>query len=114
MPRGRRKGGNKEKVFGCDLLEHLNASSQESKWIYSDPICMRYFSSYPHTNQWYVVVCRDVPQFLWSYDAAVSLWSTTASWMESTDYLESHPTYRNSGAFHVFPQNKNKTVIPST
>uniref|UniRef100_A0A3Q4BXT6 Rho-GAP domain-containing protein n=1 Tax=Mola mola TaxID=94237 RepID=A0A3Q4BXT6_MOLML len=23
------KGGNKEKVFGCDLLEHLNASSHE-------------------------------------------------------------------------------------
>lgn len=29
MRRVRRKGGNKEKVFGCDLLEHLNASSQE-------------------------------------------------------------------------------------
>uniref|UniRef100_A0A3Q2WHH1 Rho-GAP domain-containing protein n=1 Tax=Haplochromis burtoni TaxID=8153 RepID=A0A3Q2WHH1_HAPBU len=25
----RRKGGNKEKVFGCDLLEHLNTSGQE-------------------------------------------------------------------------------------
>uniref|UniRef100_A0A3B4TQ08 Rho-GAP domain-containing protein n=1 Tax=Seriola dumerili TaxID=41447 RepID=A0A3B4TQ08_SERDU len=25
----RGKGGNKEKVFGCDLLEHLTASSQE-------------------------------------------------------------------------------------
>lgn len=32
MRRVRRKGGNKEKVFGCDLLEHLNASSQEGKW----------------------------------------------------------------------------------
>lgn len=32
MRRVRRKGGNKEKVFGCDLLEHLNASSQESEW----------------------------------------------------------------------------------
>ncbi|KAG8013830.1 Rho GTPase-activating protein 30 [Nibea albiflora] len=31
MRRVRRKGANKEKVFGCDLLEHLNASSQESK-----------------------------------------------------------------------------------
>ncbi|CAB1426925.1 unnamed protein product [Pleuronectes platessa] len=29
MRRVRRRGGNKEKVFGCDLLEHLNASSQE-------------------------------------------------------------------------------------
>nr|XP_046263817.1 rho GTPase-activating protein 30 isoform X2 [Scatophagus argus] len=29
MRRVRRKGGNKEKVFGCDLLDHLNASSQE-------------------------------------------------------------------------------------
>ncbi|XP_029971690.1 rho GTPase-activating protein 30 isoform X2 [Salarias fasciatus] len=29
MRRVRRKGGNKEKVFGCDLLEHLNASSQQ-------------------------------------------------------------------------------------
>ncbi|XP_056149828.1 uncharacterized protein si:dkeyp-68b7.12 [Lampris incognitus] len=29
MRRVRRKGGNKEKVFGCDLLEHLAASSQE-------------------------------------------------------------------------------------
>ncbi|CAN9503030.1 unnamed protein product [Ophioblennius macclurei] len=29
MRRNRRKGGNKEKVFGCDLLEHLNASCQE-------------------------------------------------------------------------------------
>ncbi|XP_017266337.1 rho GTPase-activating protein 30 isoform X2 [Kryptolebias marmoratus] len=29
MKRVRRKGGNKEKVFGCDLLEHLTTSSQE-------------------------------------------------------------------------------------
>ncbi|XP_058496696.1 rho GTPase-activating protein 30 [Solea solea] len=29
MRRVRRRGGNKDKVFGCDLLEHLNASSQE-------------------------------------------------------------------------------------
>ncbi|XP_056913630.1 uncharacterized protein si:dkeyp-68b7.12 isoform X2 [Takifugu flavidus] len=29
MRRVRKKGTNKEKVFGCDLLEHLNASSQE-------------------------------------------------------------------------------------
>ncbi|XP_038135349.1 rho GTPase-activating protein 30 isoform X2 [Cyprinodon tularosa] len=29
MRRVRRKGGNKEKVFGCDLLEHLTTSSQE-------------------------------------------------------------------------------------
>lgn len=31
MRRVRRKGGSKEKVFGCDLLEHLNASSQEGE-----------------------------------------------------------------------------------
>lgn len=35
MRRVRRKGGHKDKVFGCDLLEHLNASSQESKWAAS-------------------------------------------------------------------------------
>ncbi|KAI4881682.1 hypothetical protein NFI96_031336 [Prochilodus magdalenae] len=29
MKRGRRKGGNKDKVFGCDLLEHLAATHQE-------------------------------------------------------------------------------------
>ncbi|XP_029381592.1 rho GTPase-activating protein 31 [Echeneis naucrates] len=29
MRRVRKRGGNKEKVFGCDLLEHLTASSQE-------------------------------------------------------------------------------------
>ncbi|KAI1901210.1 hypothetical protein AGOR_G00031950 [Albula goreensis] len=29
MRRGRRKGASKDKVFGCDLLEHLAASSQE-------------------------------------------------------------------------------------
>ncbi|XP_026168959.1 rho GTPase-activating protein 30 isoform X2 [Mastacembelus armatus] len=29
MRRVRRKGGNKEKVFGCDLLEHLTTSCQE-------------------------------------------------------------------------------------
>ncbi|XP_068604914.1 rho GTPase-activating protein 30 [Brachionichthys hirsutus] len=29
MRRVRRRGGHKEKVFGCDLLVHLNASSQE-------------------------------------------------------------------------------------
>ncbi|XP_055359710.1 LOW QUALITY PROTEIN: rho GTPase-activating protein 30-like [Betta splendens] len=29
MRRVRRRGGNKEKVFGCDLLEHLTASSHE-------------------------------------------------------------------------------------
>ncbi|XP_050992324.1 rho GTPase-activating protein 30 [Labeo rohita] len=29
MRRGRRKGGSRDKVFGCDLLEHLNATSQE-------------------------------------------------------------------------------------
>ncbi|XP_066512976.1 rho GTPase-activating protein 30-like isoform X2 [Hoplias malabaricus] len=29
MKRGRRKGGSKDKVFGCDLLEHLNATNQE-------------------------------------------------------------------------------------
>ncbi|XP_061587881.1 rho GTPase-activating protein 30 [Cololabis saira] len=29
MRRNRRRGGNKEKVFGCDLLEHLATSCQE-------------------------------------------------------------------------------------
>ncbi|KAJ8272835.1 hypothetical protein GJAV_G00093980 [Gymnothorax javanicus] len=29
MRRGRRKGASKDKVFGCDLLEHLAASNQE-------------------------------------------------------------------------------------
>ncbi|RVE61164.1 hypothetical protein OJAV_G00168060 [Oryzias javanicus] len=29
MRRVRKRGGNKEKVFGCDLLEHLNTSGQE-------------------------------------------------------------------------------------
>ncbi|XP_062384872.1 apoptotic chromatin condensation inducer in the nucleus [Sardina pilchardus] len=29
MRRVRRKGGNKEKVFGCDLMEHLNTTGQE-------------------------------------------------------------------------------------
>ncbi|KAG2457747.1 RHG30 protein, partial [Polypterus senegalus] len=27
--RGKRKGGNKERVFGCDLLEHLQSSGQD-------------------------------------------------------------------------------------
>ncbi|KAF4076483.1 hypothetical protein AMELA_G00215530 [Ameiurus melas] len=29
MKRGRRKGGSKDKVFGCDLMEHLAATNQE-------------------------------------------------------------------------------------
>ncbi|XP_053342868.1 rho GTPase-activating protein 30 [Clarias gariepinus] len=29
MKRGRRKGGSKDKVFGCDLVEHLTATSQD-------------------------------------------------------------------------------------
>ncbi|XP_051557438.1 rho GTPase-activating protein 30-like [Myxocyprinus asiaticus] len=29
MRRGRRKGGSREKVFGCDLLEHLTSTAQE-------------------------------------------------------------------------------------
>uniref|UniRef100_A0AAR2M4N6 Rho-GAP domain-containing protein n=1 Tax=Pygocentrus nattereri TaxID=42514 RepID=A0AAR2M4N6_PYGNA len=29
MKRGRRKGGSKDKVFGCDLQEHLTATNQE-------------------------------------------------------------------------------------
>ncbi|XP_076847546.1 uncharacterized protein LOC143493194 [Brachyhypopomus gauderio] len=29
MKRGRRKGGSKDKVFGCDLLEHLASTNQE-------------------------------------------------------------------------------------
>lgn len=32
MKRVRRKGGNKEKVFGCDLMEHLTTTGQESKY----------------------------------------------------------------------------------
>uniref|UniRef100_A0A673H4W7 Rho-GAP domain-containing protein n=1 Tax=Sinocyclocheilus rhinocerous TaxID=307959 RepID=A0A673H4W7_9TELE len=30
MRRGRRKGGSRDKVFGCDLLEHLNSTGQET------------------------------------------------------------------------------------
>ncbi|XP_043072643.1 rho GTPase-activating protein 31 [Puntigrus tetrazona] len=29
MRRGRRKGGSRDKVFGCDLLEHLSSTGQE-------------------------------------------------------------------------------------
>uniref|UniRef100_A0A672T6I2 Rho GTPase-activating protein 30-like n=1 Tax=Sinocyclocheilus grahami TaxID=75366 RepID=A0A672T6I2_SINGR len=29
MRRGRRKGGNRDKVFGCNLLEHLNSTGQD-------------------------------------------------------------------------------------
>uniref|UniRef100_A0A9J8A591 Si:dkeyp-68b7.12 n=1 Tax=Cyprinus carpio carpio TaxID=630221 RepID=A0A9J8A591_CYPCA len=29
MRRGRRKGGSRDKVFGCDLLEHLNSTGQD-------------------------------------------------------------------------------------
>uniref|UniRef100_A0A9J7XFS9 Si:dkeyp-68b7.12 n=1 Tax=Cyprinus carpio carpio TaxID=630221 RepID=A0A9J7XFS9_CYPCA len=29
MRRGRKKGGNRDKVFGCDLLEHLNSTGQD-------------------------------------------------------------------------------------
>ncbi|XP_051990011.1 uncharacterized protein LOC127649109 isoform X2 [Xyrauchen texanus] len=29
MRRGRKKGGSREKVFGCDLLEHLTSTAQE-------------------------------------------------------------------------------------
>ncbi|XP_073704471.1 uncharacterized protein [Garra rufa] len=29
MRRGRKKAGSRDKVFGCDLLEHLNATAQE-------------------------------------------------------------------------------------
>ncbi|TNN38949.1 hypothetical protein EYF80_050875 [Liparis tanakae] len=36
MRRVRRKIVNKEKVFGCDLMEHLNASSQESDLMVSE------------------------------------------------------------------------------
>ncbi|XP_073346587.1 LOW QUALITY PROTEIN: rho GTPase-activating protein 30 [Pagrus major] len=44
MRRVRRKGGNKEKVFGCDLLEHLNASSQEI------PLVLRCCSEFVETH----------------------------------------------------------------
>ena len=33
MKRGRRKGGSKDKVFGCDLQEHLAATNQESEYL---------------------------------------------------------------------------------
>ncbi|KAE8290583.1 Rho GTPase-activating protein 30 Rho-type GTPase-activating protein 30 [Larimichthys crocea] len=44
MRRVRRKGANKEKVFGCDLLEHLNASSQEI------PLVLRSCSEFVETH----------------------------------------------------------------
>ncbi|XP_041658235.1 rho GTPase-activating protein 30 [Cheilinus undulatus] len=44
MRRNRRKGGNKEKVFGCDLLDHLNASSQEI------PLVLRCCSEFVEKN----------------------------------------------------------------
>uniref|UniRef100_A0A8C4DXL5 Si:dkeyp-68b7.12 n=1 Tax=Dicentrarchus labrax TaxID=13489 RepID=A0A8C4DXL5_DICLA len=44
MRRVRRKVGNKEKVFGCDLLEHLNASSQEI------PLVLRCCSEFVETH----------------------------------------------------------------
>nr|XP_023646871.1 rho GTPase-activating protein 30-like [Paramormyrops kingsleyae]XP_023646872.1 rho GTPase-activating protein 30-like [Paramormyrops kingsleyae] len=40
MRRGKRKAGNRDKVFGCDLLEHLAASSQEI------PLVLRYCSEF--------------------------------------------------------------------
>ncbi|KAM6919204.1 uncharacterized protein FYW49_008723 [Xenentodon cancila] len=40
MRRVRRKGGNKEKVFGCDLLEHLAASCHEI------PLVLRFCSEF--------------------------------------------------------------------
>ncbi|KAM9322614.1 uncharacterized protein KZ484_020765 [Pholidichthys leucotaenia] len=44
MRRVRRRGGNKEKVFGCDLLEHLNASGQEI------PVVLRCCSEFVEQN----------------------------------------------------------------
>ncbi|XP_023120537.2 rho GTPase-activating protein 30 isoform X1 [Amphiprion ocellaris] len=44
MRRVRRKGGNKEKVFGCDLLEHLTVSSQEI------PLVLRCCSEFVEQN----------------------------------------------------------------
>ncbi|XP_060901338.1 rho GTPase-activating protein 30 [Labrus mixtus] len=44
MRRVRRKGGHKEKVFGCDLLEHLSASSQEI------PLVLRCCSEFVETH----------------------------------------------------------------
>ncbi|XP_041095334.1 rho GTPase-activating protein 30-like [Polyodon spathula] len=38
--KGKRKGGNKERVFGCDLREHLNATGQEI------PLVLRACSSF--------------------------------------------------------------------
>ncbi|KAM9719847.1 uncharacterized protein ACNS7B_020502 [Menidia menidia] len=44
MRRVRRKGGNKEKVFGCDLLEHLTTSSLEI------PLVLRCCSEFVEQN----------------------------------------------------------------
>ncbi|XP_070700665.1 LOW QUALITY PROTEIN: rho GTPase-activating protein 30 [Pempheris klunzingeri] len=44
MRRVRRKGGNKEKVFGCDLVEHLAASSQDI------PLVLRCCSEFVEKN----------------------------------------------------------------
>ncbi|XP_047446541.1 rho GTPase-activating protein 30 [Mugil cephalus] len=44
MRRVRRKGANKEKVFGCDLLEHLTTTSQEI------PPVLRYCSEFVEQN----------------------------------------------------------------
>ncbi|XP_037644310.1 rho GTPase-activating protein 30 [Sebastes umbrosus] len=44
MRRHRKKVGNKEKVFGCDLLEHLTASSQEI------PQVLQYCSEFVEKN----------------------------------------------------------------
>lgn len=30
--KGKKKGSSKERVFGCDLQEHLQQSGQEGKW----------------------------------------------------------------------------------
>ncbi|KAM4552602.1 uncharacterized protein PAE49_016015 [Odontesthes bonariensis] len=44
MRRVRKKGSNKEKVFGCDLLEHLTASAQEI------PLVLRSCSEFVEQN----------------------------------------------------------------
>ncbi|CAB1326486.1 unnamed protein product, partial [Coregonus sp. 'balchen'] len=56
MRRLRRKGGNNEKVFGCDLLDHLSTSCQENlnKDVYLQDIhcvssvCKAYFRELPN------------------------------------------------------------------
>uniref|UniRef100_A0AAY4BNY6 Rho-GAP domain-containing protein n=1 Tax=Denticeps clupeoides TaxID=299321 RepID=A0AAY4BNY6_9TELE len=44
MKKVRRKGGNKEKVFGCDLAEHISVSCQDI------PVVLRSCSEFIEEN----------------------------------------------------------------